>query len=171
MIKDIKVLSRIKAMEYSFQPNIPDSLIISISEPHSKVPSFDLKNEHVKDVLPLFFDDITEEEYKVAPDLKLMHPFHVEAIKEFLDKYKDTDYTLIVHCYAGISRSSAVAAACALYLGLSDNFIWDDYYYSPNTYVFTLMNEQLKLGLTPEDITKRYRHNQRKYDEYYNVLE
>lgn len=171
MLKNIQVLSRIKAIEYSFKSSIPDTIIISISEPNSKAPHFDTRNEHIKDVLALFFDDIVEAEWKIAPDLKLMHPFHVEAIKEFLDKYRETDYNLVVHCYAGISRSSAVAAASALYLGLSDDFIWNDFHYSPNEFVLNLMNQQLSLGLTAEDIASRYKLNQFKYDEYYNTLD
>jgi len=171
MIKNIEVLSRIKAIEYSYKKEIPDSIIISISEAYSKCPSFDNKNEHIKDVLSLFFDDIIEEEAKHFPDLTPMNMEHVKAIKSFLDKHKHTDYTLIIHCYAGISRSSATAAACALYLGLSDDFIWDSYYYSPNEFVFTLLNEGLNLGITKKEIDAKFKRNINSYHAYCDSLE
>ena len=171
MIKEIDVLSRVKAIEYSYKKDIPDSIIISISEPYSKCPYFDKNNEHIKDVLPLFFDDILEEESKHFPDLTPMNMSHVEAIKAFLDKHKETDYTLIVHCYAGISRSSATAAACALYLGLSDDFVWDSCYFCPNEFVFKLLNEGLNLGITKEEIDAKFQRSIDSYDVHFNSIE
>lgn len=170
MIQSIEVLSRIKAIEYSYKKEIPKSIIISISEPHSKVPYFDLTNPQIIEVLPLFFDDITEAEKAYCPDAVLMTYEDVLAIKTFLERYKASDYTLIVHCYAGISRSSAVAAASALYLGLSDDFIWDDFHYSPNHYVFSLMNEVLQLNVTPEAFKERYNRSNDAFDVYHDII-
>lgn len=41
---------------------------------------------------------------------------HVENIQNLLDKIKNTDTILIVHCWAGISRSAAVAKFAEEYL-------------------------------------------------------
>lgn len=167
MITDIQVLSRIKAIEYSYKSNIPDSIIISISEPYSKCPSFDKRNPHIKEVLPLFFDDIIKEEAEHFPDLTPMNKNHAEQIKSFLDKHKHSNYTLIIHCFAGISRSSATAAASALYLNLSDDFIWDSPCYTPNLFVFELLNEILELGITKEEMQEKIKRSNTVYELYF----
>ena len=45
--------------------------------------------------------------------------------------------------------------AIALYLGYSDDFIWQGSYL-PNRYCFELLNQELNLGLTERDLERRY---------------
>jgi hypothetical protein len=54
----------------------------------------------------LAFDDIDIQK----PELTFMSDFHAESIVNFLLKYHQShkEYRLVVHCYAGISRSAAV---------------------------------------------------------------
>lgn len=60
-------------------------------------------------------------------------------IKEFVDQYKQVANKIIVNCDGGVSRSPAVAAAIARYLGLDDMFIWGNGIYSPNMTVYKLL--------------------------------
>ena len=66
-------------------------------------------------------------------------------IKEFVDIWKDKVDMIICHCKAGISRSSATAAALSEYLecgSMEDYF--DNPNYSPNQYVYNVLSMVLK---------------------------
>lgn len=84
------------------------------------------------------FDRITEgmnKEYKES----LFNKRLAEAVWKFVDKYKDDINLIIVNCEAGISRSSAVAAAISKILNGND----DDFfkYFLPNRLVYRKMIE------------------------------
>ena len=160
----IKIMSRLEAIHYSTLLHKEKSIIVSISEPTTTNPTF-FENNSILDVLFLKFDDIIQEELKVVPHLKLMTKEDVYNIKQFIDKYKDKIDTIIVHCHAGVSRSSAVACGICLYLGKDDYYIWNDTYY-PNSWCLELMNECLNLGLSKEDIDIRYKINELSTQEY-----
>lgn len=63
------------------------------------------------------------------------------GLKHFLDS-TDAD-TLVVHCFAGISRSAGAAAAIAEYLGIRMR-IWTDRRYDPNVLVYELVKKSLQ---------------------------
>jgi predicted protein tyrosine phosphatase len=68
----------------------------------------------------LEMDDIAEEmDGMIAPNQE-----HIESLIRFLERW-DRSKPLIVHCYAGISRSTAAAfiSACVLSPGLSEDEI------------------------------------------------
>lgn len=69
-----------------------------------------------KGVLTLYFDDIVKE----VPGAVLFNDEMAEQIIAFINSHKDVD-TLLVHCYAGQSRSRAVGAFAVKMLG-GDNF-------------------------------------------------
>ena len=70
----------------------------------------DIIQEHVKpaltftDVLQLEFEDVEED-----PDEIGIRPEHAEQIISFLRMCKEQNKNVVVHCHAGVCRSSAVA--------------------------------------------------------------
>ena len=73
------------------------------------------KTAYCRDVLTLYFDDTV----KPVPGAVLFGEAHASAIIDFINKNRSVD-TLLVHCYAGQSRSRAVAAFAVKMLG-ADN--------------------------------------------------
>lgn len=63
--------------------------------------------------LKLAFDDV---DCKINSDVVLVNENDILEIIKFIDELKNNDEDIIVHCYAGISRSSAVAMIVAFIL-------------------------------------------------------
>ncbi len=84
------------------------SHVLSILDPEWPAPEvFGTFGEHEK--LELRFHDVIEE----SPGMVVPRPVHVEQLLEFgrkLDLEPVTDAHLLVHCHAGVSRSSASMA-------------------------------------------------------------
>jgi predicted protein tyrosine phosphatase len=68
------------------------------------------------DVLRLNFDDISEGDVG-NPDAKTITYEQAEKIAAFVKKHRDKK-KIVIHCFAGRSRSRSTAAAIADYLGL-----------------------------------------------------
>lgn len=66
-------------------------------------------------VLPLKFDDVEADKGR-----GIFRDKHIQWITDFVNEHKDKVDLFIVHCEAGISRSSAVAAALSLWLNGTD---------------------------------------------------
>lgn len=80
---------------------------ISIQDTYSGGFGFELKkNKYCKDVLTLFFDDIEEPEH----GLRLISFPQAIAIVKFIKAHAEDVDTLLIHCFAGVSRSRAVGA-------------------------------------------------------------
>ena len=87
--------------------------VISIQDTHTSGFGFTFaKNEFCKDVLTLYFDDITRE----VEGAVLFSDEMAGQIIDFIEKNAEVD-TLLVHCFAGQSRSRAVAAFAVQMLG------------------------------------------------------
>jgi predicted protein tyrosine phosphatase len=84
------------------------SHVLSILDPEWPVPEvFGTYGEHAR--LELRFDDVIED----GPGILAPQRFHVERLLEFgreLDRAPPGETHLLVHCHAGISRSSACLA-------------------------------------------------------------
>lgn len=95
-----------------------------------------------KDTLRLQFDDIdrvhTNIQLLVGTNLFLEH--QAEEIIDFLDKNKDVD-ELIVHCMAGISRSSAIAKFAAEKFNCNDFLHRYEKYDLYNKHVYRTLKE------------------------------
>jgi predicted protein tyrosine phosphatase len=61
-----------------------------------------------------------------------------------VDQHKATVGAFVVHCHQGMSRSPAVAAAVAGYLGVSDDRFWKEHH--PNQYLYDLMLRAMPHG-------------------------
>lgn len=105
-MKNFITMSREQARRYSYKAVSEDYIIISINEVSDKPLKFN-RNTRLKDVLYLYFEDISElkDGYITMTDKDAMD------ILKFIDKYKDIN-NIIIHCTAGVSRS--VSIRCAL---------------------------------------------------------
>lgn len=140
-MKRVLVKSVFDSFEYVMQHYYPAGLeemveradtyaIISIQDTHTGGFGITFTpNQFCQDVLTLYFDDIVRE----VEGAVLFSDEMAEQIISFIKKNKKVD-TLLVHCYAGQSRSRAVGAFAVKMLG-GDN----SKYFSqgnPNMYVY-----------------------------------
>jgi hypothetical protein len=106
----------------------------------------DLKRRLYLDVLSLTFDDIVPEDMEADPvstsAYKLFDYSHAGNISQFLDKHHGKFENIMVHCYAGVSRSAAIGAAIGDHFGLEyDPEILARSYKGVNNHVYaTLLN-------------------------------
>lgn len=112
--------------------------IISIQDTHTDGFGIEFKKNHFcKDVLTLYFDDVVRE----VDGMTLFTEEMAHDIIEFVKKNRKVE-TMIVHCYAGKSRSRAVAASIAKHLGGN----CEKYFQTgvPNRFIFDTMEEAWK---------------------------
>jgi len=142
-------LSRLFAEKMSGELDVPHA-IISIGEPKrckderlNKAEFAD--NEHREGVLYLQFYDLDMSSIEDADVLRevqkeyghgLMTDDHANQILDFVEEMKDKVELIVCHCGAGVSRSSAVAAAILRILTGSDDKIFNDPRYIPNRFVY-----------------------------------
>ena len=122
---EIKVMSVFDAFDYVLNHYAPygceeDSLfkdsfaIISIQDAQSNGFGFEFtESKFCKGVLTLEFDDVYKKVRGTVPFNKDM----ANQIIDFLDEYDGKVDTLIIHCYAGQSRSRAVGAFAKHFIG------------------------------------------------------
>ncbi len=107
--------------------------VISIQDSHTDGFGITFsENKYCKAVLTLKFDDI------VCPveGAQIFTAEMAEQIIRFIRKWKNVE-TLLIHCYAGQSRSRAVGAFAVSILG-GDNSLYFKKY-NPNEYVYELL--------------------------------
>ena len=96
-------------------------------------------------VLHLMFDDAEPSDVMpLPPHVKAMSNSQAQQIWRFVDRHKANVGAFVVHCHQGMSRSPAVAAALAVYLGLDEQSILRRY--QPNRYVYDLMRQTMPGG-------------------------
>ena len=135
---DIKILSRMEAAANDHLLEDPTVAFISIYCSNDK-PLFDL---HPR-VLSLQYDDV---EHDYGNRYKLFHDGHAEQVLDFVDRVKDQTELFVIHCYAGVSRSSATAVKVAQYLDRDDlaEELFDRYpYINPNRRVARILQEAM----------------------------
>jgi predicted protein tyrosine phosphatase len=114
--------------------------VISIQDTHLHGFGFVFDiSRYCQDVLTLYVDDII----KPAAGAVLFDEEMAEEIIRFIDKNRNAD-TLLVHCFAGQSRSRAVAAFAVRMLG-GDNCLYFESG-SPNMYIYDVLeNTYIKM--------------------------
>lgn len=91
-----------------FTERTDDYAVISFQDTHLGGFGIEFKeNRYCKGVLNLYVDDIVKE----VEGAGLFYDEHANQIVSFVDKHKDIIDTLVIHCYAGQSRSVAVGKA------------------------------------------------------------
>lgn len=112
--------------------------IISIREEQPETSAFQYTpNGNLKGVLNIYFSDVES----IICGCHLMTDTDAEKIKEFVDslvKDNQIDF-LIIHCYAGVSRSAAVAAAIERVYNGDDSKYFSGCGYVPNMHVYQTM--------------------------------
>ena len=111
---EIKIMSQDNAIKYSKETS-NNILIISITSNANEKVNF--KGSNIHNVFRMYFNDIEHDigSYK-APSKN-----DFAGLKDFLDKkLSDSIDEIIVHCHAGISRSSACSNAISRYLKIDD---------------------------------------------------
>lgn len=108
--------------------------VISIQDSHTQGFGVQFaENQFCKGVLTLQFDDIvTEVEGAVLFDDDM-----AERILDFIEKHQAFVDTLLVHCYAGQSRSRAVGAFAVEMLGGDNSKYFKEG--TPNQYIYDVL--------------------------------
>lgn len=102
---------------------------ISIQDTYGGGFGFELKkNKYCRDVLTLYFDDIEEPEH----GLRLISFPQAIAIVKFIKTHSEDVDTLLIHCFAGVSRSRAVGAFAREILDIppTDETDYNEYVYA-----------------------------------------
>lgn len=163
MVKRVRVLSMMDAIMHSYKQDIPSCIIISITCANESIPNFYKPNSmhkgevKVKGIFDMHFEDIDHyiEGYREPRACDFV------GLKDFIDKYKEEVEEIIVHCHAGVSRSSGCASAICRYLGIDDMFIWGSEDYVPNRLVNKFAREELGVIIGEEELQELYDLNDR----------
>ena len=109
--------------------------VISIQDSHTGGFGFCFQeNQDCKGVLTLQFDDIVKE----VEGAVLFTKEQAEAILDFVELHRDAD-TLLIHCYAGQSRSKAVGAFLIKMFGKDNSRYFETG--SPNQHVYQMLEK------------------------------
>jgi hypothetical protein len=154
-------MGRNQAISYSYHTNPEDYIIISVNDYDYKPANFDRQNNKIKAVLKLYFNDI---EFQTERGI-MMSEQDAERIRMFVDTWKDKVSNIVVHCFAGISRSAGVACAVSKYLNGSDYDIWNSGKYYPNSHCYKLTCKAFGFDVTDEYIKKLREINEKAFDE------
>ena len=140
---DLQVLSQEIMRNTAYEDR--DYIVVSISDPGDEeipIP----ESPRCMGVLRVQFHDIE------SPwgNCELMSEEQAKRISTWVESYKparphDKWPLIVVHCFAGICRSSGVAAALSLHWNGNDSFFWDKEKsgYVPNTWVYVQMTKAL----------------------------
>jgi predicted protein tyrosine phosphatase len=137
LMETIKILSMRDAV--TFRPK-QDTLMIRIFNTLSGGNNPHLEHEdYFRQIFEYYFDDILPKDVGFGGEL-----FSDEDAREIIGDFnsiKSNINHLVVHCYAGVSRSSAVAASLnhIFDLGISENEYLSPYRHFPNMYIYNTM--------------------------------
>lgn len=145
----VTVMSQENALKYSKIAK-KDLIVVSIVGEKENPVVFD--GDKVTDIFRMYFEDI-ERPYGLS---KMPSREDFNGLKDFLDKNIDSVEEVVVHCYAGSSRSSACAVAIMRYLSEDDSFIWSSSDYVPNKLVLTHAIDELGVDLDESEIKALY---------------
>lgn len=125
--------------------------VISITDPDNREPAKFSTTDFIKDVLYIKCFDVDKgsANFHCYPERFKKGVFtkdHAIQILDFVEEMKNDIEILVVHCDAGISRSSGVAAALSLIYTGTDKGIFMDNRYRPNMHVYrTILNVYNKI--------------------------
>lgn len=162
----IRILSEVEALRfYKSYKGKEKYLLISISDKEGDI-IFDKKENII--LHQYYFADIQND---IHPRLKLMSKEQAKDIKQVLLKFiRQGGKNIIVHCYAGISRSGAVGCVLAKYLNGDDTYLWEQGGIYPNKYVYKLMCEVFNLDYSDEEFINKQRISTRLLDSSFDKM-
>ena len=88
---------------------------------------------------------------------------HAMAIIKFINRLPDEVTDLYICCSKGQSRSAAVAAAILRMSGRSDDPVWLNPFYNPNSLVYYRLCKQAGIPITSEEVQLRKEQNEKAY--------
>jgi predicted protein tyrosine phosphatase len=150
--KGVLILSHSRAR--GFRPEkfgVTTCSMIRVEDPNTAFKELIFKNQF-KAISYFNFDDAVTEYNPAYGFMKLMTEQQAEEIVNFFEHIRDHQL-VVVHCYAGVCRSSAIAAAFCKFIGDKETheLIWNCGKYVPNTHVyFTLLDTLQKRGYDVE---------------------
>lgn len=156
----IDIMSKQQCTVFSTKDLKEDCIIISINDTGCNTVIFDNKN--ILDVLKITFDDLEKEPKNKENKYKLFDIHIAEEIKNFIGKFKNKMGHIVIHCTAGISRSSGVAAVLSRYLNGTDNHVFGCGEYHPNKLVYKTMCEVFELEYNEEEFDKKRDRSERR---------
>ena len=145
-MKRVVVKSIFDTFEYVMQHYYPAGMeemversdtyaVISIQDSHTDGFGVTFsENKYCKGVLTLLFDDVVRE---VEGAVLFSEDMAVQII-QFIRKHESVD-TLLIHCYAGQSRSRAVGAFAVKMLGGDNTKYFTPY--NPHMYVYNMLED------------------------------
>lgn len=139
--KGVLILSHSRAR--SFRPSkfgvADDCSMIRVEDPEAEFKALVFEKEF-KEVFQYKFDDADTQYNKVFGWMSLMTREQAESIVNAFEIIKDRKL-VVIHCYAGVSRSSAIACAFCQFIGdlETENLIRTCKKYVPNSHVFSLL--------------------------------
>ena len=136
----IHIFSRAMLKEISQGHIFPNVALIEVS---GEMPfiTYDFGNFGKR--LKLIFEDVNN-----PADPAGMTIHQADEIATFVHSLRDDTEAIYVSCEAGISRSSAIAAAIYRFYNMDDSVIWNDWQYRPNMLCYQLVLKAF--GLSPD---------------------
>ena len=134
----IKILSKSEAVKMSYTDFDGRKIIIFISDLYENKAGFNRKNNSIKEVLYLSFEDVGE------PGTDSMTADDAEKIKNLVLKWVDKADTIWVQCEMGVSRSAGIAMALMEHFRLDLTPIILNSTYCPNMLCYELTRKALK---------------------------
>jgi predicted protein tyrosine phosphatase len=135
-------LSREAAQAYrSSEPYV----VISLSDTDAPPPQID-EHDTLRARLALHFDDVYPQHCFDESGARLfceMHEGDAELIAGFVRRWWGQVATIVVHCHAGLSRSTGVAAAIRTHHGQDERDLYESPR-NPNRHCLALVREALK---------------------------
>ena len=138
---NVTIMSRGDAIRYCHRRHNEKTILISISDPYIIYTSKPqkIRDSGVLDILRLTFADADrvsgQDVYgRIVSEVDMMTDEDAQKIVQFINRYPNTD--IIVHCDAGISRSSGVGAAILKYFTGDDSAIFKNHHYYPNMWCY-----------------------------------
>lgn len=118
--------------------------VISTTDPDCQLPAFSTEKfcRECEAILMVKFGDIDVTDDNSYPAITQSQ---AKLIANFVDTYDYVD-VFYINCFAGICRSSAVAAAISLYINGDDKIIFNSPDYYPNMLVYRTLLEALGLS-------------------------
>lgn len=149
---DIIVMNRTKAKRETFKPCAPSTAIISITDMDKERNLFQ-HPDWLKYTFRFQFDDVDMGQKNCITQAQ------ANKIAEAVEMVKDKVERIIVHCEAGISRSSGVAAAIMKYLNGDDMPIFGNGEYTPNMTCYRMVLNALNEPFDEDEIQDKENYN------------
>lgn len=146
---NVQIWSRAKMVAESSAIN-QNTIIISITEVDSPLALIDEKNPFIKGVLRLEFDDEVQGE-------NIITDAQAAQVVEFINNR--TCDNLIVHCFAGISRSAGMAAAISKAIDGDDMWVFKNGCYVPNMCVYRKVLNAFMCPIDEKETAEKWNTN------------